>query len=392
MQRSSLFGGKHEGWKVSRDDRLTGPDFTSGDAAWKERLSELIARYPNSFSRQRTENNYDKQTLATAAPLTVLYVLAHNHKRLFPHTVPNPLRVHVLGAAYPFEGRGDWELLASAMPPGVSLEVSLVLGTPDQADGVPDVRIQEIKKQLCRTRGIVTVKCIESYYQHVMHDIAKPHLAMMFNPGFPQVHRRTWDPTLLYLLQEKIPSAVSAQTVLSKGWPQAGEPWFSDFTEYANEDYPINATLVAYGADTWGATGSPFPIVEKNGVIKNSVIELFQGLLHGAILPTPPASIPQEQIEFLNTVDWEKAEQMTNDDSLHDEMKDALMTPVSVDFVHAADEVYSQYLRKVTESPDFQEKSEKVRRRVLALLDAMQRKKALTPQDWLFLKVNFYLD
>jgi hypothetical protein len=382
---------------------LPGPDFTKGDAAWQERLAELVRRRPNVFSKKHMQTNENAVALATAAPLTTLYALARNHDRLSP--VPKTLRVHVLGAAYSFEGRGDWRLLGEAMPPGVSLEVSLVLGTPREADGVPEMeRIRLFKRRVCREHGATKVRCIESYYQDVMEELERPHLAIMFNPGFPQVHRRTWDKALLFLLRERIPTAVSAQVTDDKGWPDAGRPWDSSFYDYANEDFPINETLEAYGADVWSTTGSPFFIVveESEGLkfIKNGVIEIFQGLREGAKLPPPPAPLPPEDVKFLREFDWRRAERVTDDDSLHNEMRSALMTPVSDAFVRAADTVYLRYLRDVI---DFRRKEARHgfrlrgRRRqnlekLEALMERMRRMERLGARDWVFIKTSLDLD
>lgn len=394
---------------VARDLSLPGPDFTKGAAAWQKRHAELVARRPDIFSEKKKASNGDTVALAAAAPLTALYVLAQNHGRLFPNgTVPNPLRVHVLGAAYTFEGRGDWRLLGEAMPPGVHLEVSLVLGTPREADGVQELeRIHLLKQKLCRDYGRTRVNCIESLHQEVMEKLDRPHLALMFNPGFPQVHRRTWDKSLLFLLREKIPTAVSAQVTNDKGWPQAGKPWDSSFYSYANEDFAIDATLEAYGADVWSTTGSPFFIVAARGSgvkwVKNGVIEFFRGLRPGAALPPPPAALPLEEVTFLKEFDWKTAEKVCDDDTMHDEMRSALETPVSAAFVRAADTVYLRFLQ---DAVDFgrmkarhgfilsgsRETREEALKKVNALMDRMRDMQPLGARDWIFLKTTLDMD
>jgi len=387
---------------VTRIRSLPGPDFTKGDAAWRERHAELVRRKPDVFSKRQQQFKNGSVTLATAAPLTALYVLAHNHGRLFPDgAVPNPLRVHVLGAAYAFEGRGDWRVLGEAMPPGVSLEVSLVLGTPKEADGVPEMeRIRKFKQELCREHGTTKVLCIESYYQKVMEELERPHLAIMFNPGFPQVHRRTWDPSLLFLLRERIPTAVSSQLTVERGsWPKAGRHWDTRFYDDSNEDFPVHATLEAYKANIWSTTGSPFFVV-SDVYIKNGVIDFFQGLRRGAALPPPPAAVPSEDVEFLKECDWKRVERITDDDTLHDEMRDALMTPVSDAFVRAADTVYLRNMQyeidfgrmKARNGHHLRGKRTRDLEKAKALMERMRRMEPLAARDWVFLKVAFNID
>lgn len=391
---------------VERIRSLPGPDFTKGDAAWRTRLAALVARKPDAFSKTHTETHENSVALAAAAPLTTLYVLARNHGRLFPNgALPRTLRVHVLGAAYTFEGRGDWRLLGEAMPPGVSLEVSLVVGTPREADGVQEVRRMRLLKELvCRRQGAANVSCIESYYQDVMKRLPRPHLALMFNPGFPQVHRRTWDRSLLFLLKHRIPTAVSAQVTSGKGYPRAGEPWDSSFYSYANEDFAIHSTLEAYGAEVLSTTGSPFFVVSprsgRTDFIKNGVIELFQGLRQGAVLASPPAAVPPEDVKFLNRYDWRTAERITDDDTLHDEMRSALLTPVSDAFVRAADTVYLRFLQDAIDFGRMRTKNgfslrgnaATVLRRVRTIMIRMKRMEPLGAQDWVFLKTALDLD
>lgn len=406
MQRSALLMATQKGEAAtvslsvdvkttSNVDYLSGPDFLQGDAAWKERLASLRAHEPDAFSVEHHASNNNEVSLATAAPLTVLYALAHYHQHIFPSgEVPSPLRVHVIGAAYPFEGRGDWRLLGEAMPPDVELEVSLVLGTPEQADGVPEIDIR--KQELCRQHGNTLVKCIEDFYQGVMHKIEPAHVAVMFNPGFPQVHRRTWDATLLYLLAKRIPCAVSAQVSNLKGWPTPGKAWDSSFTEYVNEDFPVNDTLVAYGADTWGATGSPFPIVEREDdtvkIIKNAVVELFQGVRPGISLPRAPRDVPKADLDFLRGLDWAKAEQLADDGTMHDEMRLALETPVSEAFVRAQDNVYLHYLDLERLNGNMGKKSEKVQKKLKRIMEKMRRQEPVQAKDWVFLKIQLDLD
>merc|ERR550532_1370967 len=116
-------------------------DFKHGDAAWQERKAELLQRFPAAYSGESTKRtDKDPVVLAATAPLTVLYILSHYSDRIFSNGVPELIRVHVPGAAYPFEGRGDWSLLSNTIPSGSKLEVSLILGTPDQEDMVAQAK------------------------------------------------------------------------------------------------------------------------------------------------------------------------------------------------------------------------------------------------------------
>merc|ERR1719171_1572189 len=216
-------------------------DWSHGVAAWKAAIPDADQRL------WKDENECDVRALRGSAPLTVLFGVSTFWQQIREwqgarsvadqgasdgHT----LEVHVLGAAYPFEGRSDWSLLAARRPPGVSkVRVVLVLGTPWHTDNVPpeegrkrelllDISAPRVhkrsapkagrwdqkkemivcendhelkrmdaafhKKDLCKNHGNgLEVVCIEKHYQDVSATLPRPDVAVMFSPGFPQLAR-----------------------------------------------------------------------------------------------------------------------------------------------------------------------------------------------------------
>jgi len=305
--------------------------------------------------------------------------------------VPKLIRVHVPGAAYPFEGRGDWSLLSKAVPSGSKLEVSLMLGTPDHNDLVPETRrgMNKMRQDTCRTQGDVTVLCFEKYYQDVAGELPNPHLVVMFNPGFPQIVRRSWDATLRMLLKQRVPCAVSTQMTSHKGIPVGGEPWSTKFTEEEDEEFPVHATLKAFGADIWGTTGSPFPIVTQNmgghlgHVIKNGAIEIFQGVQTGKQLSKAGSAISPAELLFLKNFDWTEFEQITPLDG--DEVREGLETPVSDAWEVGTDDSYIKVLEQKQRRGEFNDLSEAVMKKVDHAMKLMRQHKPLPAKAWLFL-------
>jgi len=375
---------------------LGSTSFARGDLSWQERRSELSRRSPRSFALGTRPTNGDAVTLAAAAPLTVLYVLSRYFGRLFPNgTVPDVVRVHVPGASYPFEGRGDWGLLSEALPHGTQLEVSLIMGTPNQADQVPSVNMKQARRSVCRAHGAVNVACYENFYHHLTDQLALPHLAILFNPGFPQITRRSWDATLLWLLDQRIPCAVSSQVTSHKGQLAAGEPWNARFTETVDEDFAIDTTLMAYGAQMWGTTASPFPIVTARRdkslgrLLKNAVIAVFQGVQPGKVLPKqPPSSLPLDEGIFLKNFDWGSFEDKTQ----NDEIRAGLETPVSSEYDTASNAVYLKSLEKMVARGKFRDKSPKMREVVLKIMERMQHNARLPARAWLYLAERLEMD
>ena len=378
--------------KVDGLQNLGVTDFTHGDVAWQERKAQLLQRFPTAYAREsthRTDN--DPVVLAATAPLTVLYILSHYSDRIFPNGLPELIRVHVPGAAYPFEGRGDWSLLSNAVPSGSKLEVSLILGTPDHNDMVPELKrsLNTLRRETCRTHGNVSVLCFEKYYQQVAGELPTPHLVVMFNPGFPQIARRSWDATLLMLLKQRVPCAVSTQMTSHKGTPVGGEPWSTNFTEEADEEFPVHATLKAFGADIWGTTGSPFPIVSRDmgrvlgRALKNGAIEIFQGLKAGKQLPKAGSARSPAELLFLKNFDWKDFAQETTLDG--DEVREGLETPVSDAWEVATDDTYIKVLEQKQRRGDFEDLSQAVRKKIAHAMKLMRQHEPLPAKAWLFL-------
>lgn len=379
-----------------RLQNLGSTSFADGDVAWQERRQELSRRFPLAFAHD-TPTSENAVTLASAAPLTVLYVLSRYFERLFPNgTVPNPVRVHVPGASYPFEGRGDWSLLSEALPRGMQLQVSLILGTPDQADNVPSVNVKKMQQGVCRAHGAVEVACHENFYHHLADQLEPPHLAILFNPGFPQLARRSWDASLLWLLEKDIPCAVSSQVMSHKGQPMGGEPWNPRFTEIVDEDFETDATLMAYGALMWGTTASPFPIVTTRvskslgRLLKNAVIAVFQGVQPGKNLPQQSSTLPPGESVFLEHFDWDSFQEKADDE----EIRASLETPVSSAYDAASDAVFLKSLEQMVARGRFRDKSPKMRQILLNIMQRMRHKERLPARAWLFLaeRVDFEQD
>lgn len=367
---------------------LGSTSFAHGDVAWQERREKLSRRFPLAFAHDTHPTSKNAVTLAATAPLTVLYVLSHYFEQLFPSgKVPSLVRVHVPGASYPFEGRGDWGILSEALPRGTQLEVSLILGTPDQADNVPEINVKETRQGVCRAHGAVKVACYEHLYQHLANQLAPPHLAILFNPGFPQITRRSWDASLLWFLEKQIPCAVSSQVTSHKGQPMGGEPWNPRFTETVDEDFATDATLMAYGAQMWGTTASPFPIVTMKGekqfgrLLKNAVIAVFQGVRPGRNLPKQPSSLPPGESDFLRNFDWVTFQDKTD----NDEIRAGLETPVSNRYDAASNAVYLKVLEQMVAKGELADVPAKMSQIVLSIMERMRHNTPLPARAWLYL-------
>lgn len=368
--------------------------WSSGKAAWKSARKEL-----GDQELWDKPNSCDPRVLRSSAPLTVLFGLSTiwdrmQHRREADGVADKPLEVHVLGAAYPFEGRSDWSLLAAQRPPEVpKVRVSLVLGTPFQSDNVPPLHNQpnsflglrndtaagrwsdkrsEIicegggqwgtesldknwsKADLCRDHGNgLEVVCIEKYYQDVRDQLPKPDIAVMFSPGFPQLARRTWDDVLVRLLNNKVPALISDVTVMpSWGYKLSvpafgkqpiipGARWNPKESKNIGEDWQTWLAMKKYGAYRAKARRGPFPILHKEDgqiLAKNAVVQIY----HGYKPSRKPVQLPSaddiaKYHQLFQTANWES---LGNDRCPVSELKKALAFPTSKPFDDAVREMY----------------------------------------------------
>lgn len=418
-------------------------DWTAGPTAWKTAREASLSAEPGLWSEA---NGCDPKALSQAAPLTVLFGLATfwNEVRAARDarggSAGQPLEVHVLGAAYPFEGRSDWGLLAARRPPDVpKVRVVLVLGTPFQADGVPEMRAAEKPegthaasllqvssgrlvsgdtsarqrqrhlaamrrhpiggywdegegRLMCSGKGAATsrsegfdprsvcrdhgngleVVCVEKFYQDVSGELPEPDLAVMFNPGFPQPGRRSWDAVLLDLLARNVTMLVSSQvygdgppsSLLEQGGGRPGGPWHVQ----TSEDFQTTATMAHYGASSKGVRQSPFPILEAEDndvVAKNAVVQVIRGFREGRAPPkAPSATQAARDREFLEGVDWKRVSKRGKSDlGTVLSMKKSLLVPVSRAYDDATREVFLPILAdQVAEMKLSDAQREKLRR------------------------------
>merc|ERR1712203_158625 len=92
------------------------PDWSQGAAAWRAAKEETES---NEKTMWTTENGCDPIALRSAAPLTVLFGISsfwNELEAVHSKRGAAPFEIHVIGAAYPFEGRADWHLLARKRP------------------------------------------------------------------------------------------------------------------------------------------------------------------------------------------------------------------------------------------------------------------------------------
>lgn len=362
-------------WKAARNDDLENRDL------WDK---------PNAC---------DPKVLKSSAPLSVLFGMTKvwdriQKRRTADGRADKPLEIHVLGAAYPFEGRSDWSLLASRKPSGVPrIRVSLILGTPYQSDNVPPmegkpVALSEIfgnitpkagkwspnkeevvcsgkgdwgmmdvdkgwkKKDFCRDYGNgLEVVCVEKFYQDVRADLAAPDLAVMFSPGFPQLGRRSWDNVLIGLLNDKVPLMLS-DVITTRSWgynltlPEFGKKPIPPGGKWnpakdIGEDWQTWIAMKKFGAQRLIARRGPFPILhfEDGGTLaKNAVIQVYEGYKPNR-KPTPPLSedaIKKYEAEF-KKVNWEE---IGTGDCSPQELKHIFKFPTSRAFDNAVRALY----------------------------------------------------
>jgi len=342
------------------NSRVQSTSWAHGAASWQE--ASITDGDEDLWQRQ---NYCDARVLHSSAPLTVLFGISTFWSEIkkrraalaliqAPPSAGKPLEIHVLGSAYPFEGRSDWSLLASRRPPDVpAVRVVLVLGTPWHQDNVPvmnaakefderrsflmqfgaKVRKPEIgkiadngaiqcrnkgslqdktfaKADLCRDHGNgLEVVCIEKYYQECSAELPKPDAVVMFSPGFPQIARRSWDQVLQGLLAEEVPIMVgdllyssSVKSVFQKNKVAVspGSKWAvseqvgGEYGQVGEDGMTLNA-MRAYGARNLGAFRNPFPILITRGshdvTAKNAVLQVFCGRVASA----EPLTLPSKQ-------------------------------------------------------------------------------------------------
>jgi hypothetical protein len=334
----------------------------SGTLDWGLGAESWQQASDGSASLWSEPNFCDARALHGSAPLTVLFGISTfwdeiRQRRVSlaqaagePVDAAKPLEVHVLGAAYPFEGRSDWSLLASRRPADIpKVRVVLVLGTPWHMDNVPVMPAKEydekrsfllqlgvhvgkpevgrftdaglqcrnngslsgedhsfMKADLCRDHGNgLEVVCMEKYYQDVSAELAQPDVVVMFSPGFPQIARRSWDQVLRNLLAMEVPIMVgdlvysdSVADVFTQGSPKGevvppGAKWSVKKTRF--EDGMTLRAMRAYGARRLGAFRNPFPILITHGkddiTAKNVVLQVFRGRKDSA----KPLRLPTEK-------------------------------------------------------------------------------------------------
>jgi hypothetical protein len=396
--------------QVQQDASAT-VDWSHGVASWQQ------ATEAQGNTSLWTEPNFcDARVLHGSAPLSVLFGISKiwdeiKHRRVSlaqsgeaPQADGKPLEVHILGSAYPFEGRSDWSLLASRRPPDVpKVRVVLVLGTPWHQDNVPVMKADEFdeersllqvseqlgakvpkpetgkikdgaiqcankgaistedsnfkKADLCRDHGNgLEVVCIEKYYQEASADLPKPDVVAMFSPGFPQIARRSWDQVLTSLLTTEVPImvcdllyATSVDRVFTSGKSkqvaQPGSSWAVKRTRF--EDGMTLRAMRAYGARRLGAYRNPFPILITRGqndvTAKNAVLQMFRGRLASAKpLKLPSAAWIEKRKKMVKAMILGHLD----DDSNAEEIKTSMLLPTTAAYDRAMYQIYRAQVRR----------------------------------------------
>jgi len=312
-------------------------------------------------------------------PATLVYALSIEEQKILEPVQKSgkgELDIHLIGSTYLYEGLSDWALLARSMPAYVhTANVHLILGTPFQNDGpiqdkegkkllfakdLPDEQVKmlpaflqvksqaapytakELREKVCRkythAATTVVVHCHEKLYQNVMKELPTPHMAFMANPGFPLPFRRAYDGVLLHLLENSIPSVISAQQVWNPDdasllVSDAGEPHALAMVQdkmkheqWADEAYQCEETVKAYGSQV-RVEAAPFPYsykVEDQEIVKNSVVEFFCGRAPGSPA-VQMAALPED-----DTDQWSD-----DDGDLDDELAESLKVQVSAPFAQS---------------------------------------------------------
>lgn len=386
--------------KVAKKNETHVVPWSDGFASWNAARDHDLWDKPNAC---------DRSVLQGSAPLTVLFTISQiwdtvREQRTKYNRASDPFEVHVLGAAYPFEGRSDWSLLAARRPADVpSVRVSLILGTPFQSDNVPPLngqpnsflglqseiipaagkwsdRREEVvckgngkwgtaaldegwsKEDLCRDHGNgLDIVCIEKFYQDVREELPKPDLAVMFSPGFPQLRRRSWDPVLIELLNDGIPFMVS-DVVTTSTWGNElrlsghsgkpilpGDEWKIGSASIG-EEWQTSMLMQHYGANLVDARRGPFPILHREyGVLaKNAVVQIYQG--YGP--DRQPTNLPSvEEVnkhkEIINSINWQN---ISDEGCSLRELKKMFASPTSQAFDDAMKSMYLSQFKEIARS------------------------------------------
>lgn len=435
-------GGNRTGHGAGEDE----VDWSHGHASW------LSARSSDSALWTRP-NHCDRAALDGSAPLTTLFGVTEfwheiqERRRALGKSDGEQLEVHVLGAAYPFEGRADWSLLARRRPANMSgVRVVLVLGTPWQADNVPSMQtakewdpdlslvqvevatdasaksrsaIREpekcfgsdgdasfLKKDLCRKHGSgLEVVCVEKYYQDAVDELAEPDLIMMFSPGFPQLGRRSWDATLRRILAENVPIMVADLLQVRPDAPLRpgpGAAWDVELTSLpvgnsgemlhavAGEDAMTLLAMRGYGAHSLGARRNPFPLLIAEGsgrpvIHKNAVLQVFCGWT-----PTEASNDMPSAAESMHNAEVVRAARLDELSPAGKEFEDSLLTPTSRAYDESMWRFYKDGIREVVQryeaqKPQRSDSAYTAKLENLGLYGSARRERPWSTEDWIFL-------
>mmetsp|Transcript_63194 Transcript_63194/g.150698 ORF Transcript_63194/g.150698 Transcript_63194/m.150698 type:complete len:551 (+) Transcript_63194:121-1773(+) len=317
-------------------------------------------------------NARSAKAVSTVVPYSLLYVLA-TCPELRP--LPDTLVVHLLGATFSLEGRSEWglfkKLLTRQHPEVQKVSILLNLAEPFMTDNTAAVNTDKTPenmkrsdpgmrpldtdriftaKDACSAHGVegLTVTCVYGNYQNNLAAaedgklrLERPTIAMMINPGLGQPIRRTWDPVLNFLLDEKITTIISTQMDGRPGRPGASYDPFQLKNHYFSgklgdpfDDETRNSAEVmrAYGATLLSSTVSPFPLIYKSpkyglSCVHNAVLTVY----HGRVPNVPPCKVegPSKQER-----EW-----------LGDFMKDAEAAP---EILENLNNVYGNFMEMVS--------------------------------------------
>jgi len=360
-----LADGQADAETCSAELAVEGGCTSSSSAPW----IDALRREAGDAALWGNNNACMVDALRSSVPLTAAYALDMVWPQVVQHRQAAgrssaPLEIHILGAAYPFEGRSDWRHLARHVAPHVpGIRVVLVLGEPLHADNVPEVEGKPIvgpanhEHEACGMNELfekerqadyefslhacgkfgeqVEVDCIEMLYQDYKSGeqaegpLRAPDVVLFFSPGFGHTSRRSWDAVLLDLLEDSTPFVVGDEAVVSLEpildgrttfGPEGAQPGYV----VAKEETP--ATLSSYRAQCLGQRRSLFPLTSLQGsslLAKNAVFQAYQGYQAGAepqIRPTKDSSPEREELlEFIRVrhMAEENEKDMLNSFSTH---------------------------------------------------------------------------
>mmetsp|Transcript_45823 Transcript_45823/g.85671 ORF Transcript_45823/g.85671 Transcript_45823/m.85671 type:complete len:488 (-) Transcript_45823:181-1644(-) len=378
-------------------------DWSTGASSWQQ--ASLADDERDLWAKP---NACDTRVLHGSAPLTLLFGVSKfwseiQERRTATRKTGQPLEVHVLGSAYPFEGRSDWSLLANRRPKDVpKVRIVLILGTPWHTDNVPTMDAKEFdesmsmmetslnrvirgkkpeagkwvhdalecsskssqtredksfqKADLCRDHGNgLEVVCVEKYYQDVSDELSSPDAVAMFSPGFPQIARRSWDEVLRKLLLADVPIMVgdllysdSLERTFQQGKKNVVAPggrW--KVKGRSMEDGMTLMAMHAYGAKRLGSFRNPFPIFLKRSdddvTAKNGVLQVFQGRRsHAKPFVMPSKDEVQRGKKELESFDLRR---YFDDDDNAKEVKRSLLISTSTAYERAMSQLYLPTIR-----------------------------------------------